>query len=69
MFTRAQQQPPKPRVDKEAVVLNFVGLDGSVDLKDRADTELIHAMNFPNPFTGTIRNSETIGKIADELVE
>jgi hypothetical protein len=45
-----------------------IGMDGSFDLQYRADTALIHGLNVPGTFTGTIRNREFIGKTADELV-
>ena len=45
-----------------------IGMDGSFDLQYRADTALVNALNVPGTFTGTICNSEHIGKTPDELV-
>ena len=45
-----------------------ITLDGTFDLQYRADTALVNALNVPGTFTGTICNSEHIGKTPDELV-
>lgn len=45
-----------------------VGLDGTFDVQYRADTALDNGLNIPQTFTGTIINSEHIGKTPDELV-
>lgn len=44
-----------------------IGIDGVFDLQYRADPALNKGLNAPGTFTGSIKNSENIGKTSDEL--
>lgn len=56
------------KVDGLGTYTPNVGIDGTFDIQYRADPALNRGLNTAGTFTGTIRNSENIGKTADELV-
>lgn len=56
------------KIDGIGVFTPTIGLDGTFDISVRPDNALAEGLNAPKTFTGTLINSENIGKTAEELV-
>ncbi|MBL8079052.1 MAG: hypothetical protein JNM55_13895 [Anaerolineales bacterium] len=56
------------KIEGIGVFTPTVGLDGTFDVSVRPDNALAEGLNTAKTFTGSIINSENIGKTADELV-
>lgn len=56
------------KIEGIGVFTPTIGLDGSFDISVRPDNALIEGLNVPKTFSGSILNSENIGKTPDELV-
>jgi hypothetical protein len=52
-----------------AIFTPSIDLEGNLNINVRVDKRMLAALNAPGAFTGSIRNSENIGKTSQELVE
>jgi hypothetical protein len=57
------------KVEELGIFTPSIDLDGNLTISFRADTVFANGLNVPGTFSGTILNSENIGKTGEQLVQ